>query len=60
MDFHARQQRHAESRAIQLFNAFNYHPPIIGFSSIDAKDSLRNVQETGNSWNLTTRDLAER
>jgi len=44
-----------------FFNAFNYHPPIIGFSSIDAKDSLRNVQETGEFvWNLTTRDLAEK
>ncbi|MEX3985468.1 flavin reductase family protein [Paraburkholderia sp. EG287A] len=44
-----------------FFNAFNYHPPIIGFSSIDAKDSLRNVQETREFvWNLTTRDLAEK
>jgi flavin reductase (DIM6/NTAB) family NADH-FMN oxidoreductase RutF len=44
-----------------FFNAFNYHPPIIGFSSIEAKDSLRNVQETGEFvWNLTTHDLAEK
>ncbi|HGO6123646.1 TPA: flavin reductase family protein [Burkholderia cepacia] len=44
-----------------FFNAFNYHPPIIGFSSISAKDSLRNVQETGEFvWNLATRELAER
>ena len=44
-----------------FFNAFNYHPPIIGFSSTSAKDSLRNTQETGEFvWNLTTRDLAER
>jgi len=44
-----------------FFNAFNYHPPIIGFSSINAKDSLRNVRETGEFvWNLTTRDLAEK
>ncbi|MGU7768682.1 flavin reductase family protein [Burkholderia sp. MR1-5-21] len=44
-----------------FFNAFNYHPPIIGFSSTSAKDSLRNVQETGEFvWNLATRDLAER
>ncbi|GLR68031.1 Asp/Glu/hydantoin racemase [Acidocella aquatica] len=42
-----------------FFNAFNYHPPIIGFSSIGAKDSLRNVRETGEFvWNLTTRTLA--
>ena len=42
-----------------FFNAFNYTPPIIGFSSTAAKDSLRNVRETGEFvWNLTTRDLA--
>lgn len=44
-----------------FFNAFNYRPPIIGFSSISAKDSVRNVQETGEFvWNLATRDLAEK
>ena len=44
-----------------FFNAFNYRPPIIGFSSIGEKDSLRNVKETGEFvWNLATRDLAER
>ena len=44
-----------------FFNAFNYTPPIIGFSSTSAKDSLRNARETGEFvWNLTTRDLAER
>lgn len=44
-----------------FFNAFNYHPPIIGFSSTGAKDSLRNVQETGEFvWNLVTRDLSEK
>ncbi len=43
-----------------FFNLFNYVPPIIGFSSIPAKDSLRNAQETGEFvWNLVTRDLAE-
>jgi flavin reductase (DIM6/NTAB) family NADH-FMN oxidoreductase RutF len=43
-----------------FFNAFNYIPPIIGFSSVGAKDSLRNVQETGEFvWNLATRDTAE-
>jgi flavin reductase (DIM6/NTAB) family NADH-FMN oxidoreductase RutF len=42
-----------------FFNAFNYHPPIIGFSNTSAKDSLRNVQETGEFvWNLATRELA--
>jgi flavin reductase (DIM6/NTAB) family NADH-FMN oxidoreductase RutF len=43
-----------------FFNAFNYHPPIIGFSSVGAKDSLRNCQETGEFvWNLATKTLAE-
>jgi len=43
-----------------FFNAFNYTPPIVGFASIGAKDTLRNVQETGEFvWNLATRPLAE-
>lgn len=43
-----------------FFNAFNYVPPIVGFASIGAKDSLRNVQDTGEFvWNLVTQDLAE-
>ncbi len=43
-----------------FFNAFNYHPPIIGFASVGAKDTLRNAQETGVfAWNLATRALAE-
>ena len=43
-----------------FFNAFNYIPPIIGFSSTSAKDSLRNCQETGEFvWNMSTRALAE-
>jgi flavin reductase (DIM6/NTAB) family NADH-FMN oxidoreductase RutF len=42
-----------------FFNAFNYTPPIIGFSSTGAKNSLRNVRETGEFvWNLATRKLA--
>ena len=42
-----------------FFNAFNYTPPIIGFSSTAAKDSLRNVRETGEFvWNLATRGIA--
>jgi flavin reductase (DIM6/NTAB) family NADH-FMN oxidoreductase RutF len=44
-----------------FFNAFNYIPPIIGFSSIGWKDSVRNIEETGQFvWNLATRELAER
>jgi len=43
-----------------FFNAFNYVPPIVGFSSVGAKDTLRNVQATGEFvWNLVTRPLAE-
>ena len=43
-----------------FFNAFNYTPPIVGFSSIGYKDTVRNVQETGEfAWNLTTRALAD-
>ena len=43
-----------------FFNAFNYTPPIVGFASIGAKDSLRNIRETGEfGWNLATRPLAE-
>lgn len=43
-----------------FFNAFNYTPPIVGFCSIGHKDSVRNVQATGEFvWNLVTRDLAQ-
>ena len=43
-----------------FFNAFNYVPPIVGFASIGAKDTVRNVQATGEFvWNLATRDLAD-
>ena len=43
-----------------FFNAFNYTPPIIGFASVGAKDSLRNIRQTGEfCWNLATRPLAE-
>ena len=43
-----------------FFNAFNYVPPIIGFSSVGYKDTLRNAQATGEFvWNLATRPLAE-
>ncbi|MCW2066340.1 UNVERIFIED_ORG: flavin reductase (DIM6/NTAB) family NADH-FMN oxidoreductase RutF [Stenotrophomonas maltophilia] len=43
-----------------FFNAFNYTPPIIGFSSQGRKDSLRNIEATGEFvWNLATVDLAQ-
>ncbi|SDV46221.1 flavin reductase family protein [Chitinasiproducens palmae] len=44
-----------------FFNGFNYVPPIIGFSSVGRKDSLNNIEATGEfGWNLATRPLAER
>ena len=43
-----------------FFNLFNYRPPIIGFCSTSAKDSLANARATGEFvWNLVSRDLAE-
>ena len=43
-----------------FFNAFNYDPPIIGFSSITWKDSVQNASETREfTWNLVTRELAD-
>ena len=42
-----------------FFNAFNYIPPIIGFSSTGYKDSVANIEATGEFvWNLTTAALA--
>ncbi len=43
-----------------FFNGFNYTPPIIGFSSIGYKDTVRNIEETREfTWNLVTRPTAE-
>jgi len=43
-----------------FFNAFNYTPPIVGFASIGYKDTVRNIEQTGEfAWNLATRPLAE-
>ncbi len=43
-----------------FFNGFCYHPPIIGFSSTTWKDSVANIQETGEFvWNLATMALAK-
>ena len=43
-----------------FFNAFNYIPPIIGFASIGHKDSLSNIEQTGEFvWKLATLPLAE-
>lgn len=43
-----------------FFNAFADTPPIIGFSSSGYKDSVRNIEETGEfCWHLSTRALGE-
>ena len=43
-----------------FFNALNYVPPLVGFSSNAWKDTVANCQETGEfTWNLVTRALAE-
>ncbi|AXO63720.1 flavin reductase family protein [Pseudomonas sp. phDV1] len=43
-----------------FFNIINYRPPILIFSSVGKKDSVRNAQETGHFvYNLATRPLAE-
>ncbi len=42
-----------------FFNAFCYHPPIIGFSSTNWKDTVGNIEQTREFvWNLATMDLA--
>ena len=52
---------HLNLSPYSFFNAFNYTPPIIGFASIGAKDSLNNIRRTREfGWNLATRPLAER
>ncbi|WP_458094015.1 flavin reductase family protein [Roseomonas sp. WA12] len=43
-----------------FFNAFNSNPPIVGFASEGRKDSLRNIEATGEFvCNLVTRPLAD-
>jgi flavin reductase (DIM6/NTAB) family NADH-FMN oxidoreductase RutF len=43
-----------------FFNVINYSPPLIAFSSMGWKDSVANIDATGEFvWNLATRDLAE-
>lgn len=43
-----------------FFNLLNYTPPLIGFSSMGWKDSVANIDATGEFvWSLATRDLAE-
>ncbi len=43
-----------------FFNGFNYRPPLVGFASIGWKDSVANVQATGEfCWNLATKALSK-
>ena len=54
------QHGHLNLAPYSFFNAFNYIPPIIGFCSVGRKDSLNNIEQTGEFvWNLATRPLAE-
>ena len=49
-----------DEQGYSFFNAFNYIPPIIGFSSIGWKDTVANIQATGEFvWNLATKALAQ-
>tara|TARA_B100002049_G_C16069758_1_gene372190 strand:- start:1392 stop:2012 length:621 start_codon:yes stop_codon:yes gene_type:complete len=43
-----------------FFSAFNYTPPIVGFASVGYKDSVANIEATGEFvWNLASKPLAE-
>lgn len=43
-----------------FFGAFSANPRIVGFSSEGYKDTIRNIEETGEfTWNFTSRPLAE-
>jgi len=43
-----------------FFNAINYIPPMIAFSSTGFKDTVSNIEQTREfTWNLVTFDLAE-
>ena len=44
-----------------FFNGFNYRPPIIGFATIGWKDTVANIEASGEFvWNLATMALAPR
>jgi flavin reductase (DIM6/NTAB) family NADH-FMN oxidoreductase RutF len=49
---------HANLAPYSFFGAFASFPHVIGFSSEGRKDSLRNIEETGEFvWNLTSAEL---
>lgn len=42
-----------------FFNALNHQPALLGFASIGYKDTIRNIEQTGEfTWNLASRELA--
>lgn len=42
-----------------FFNALNHNPPLLGFASIGYKDTIKNIEESGEfTWNLVSRDIA--
>lgn len=44
-----------------FFNALNHEPALLGFASIGYKDTIKNIEKTGEfTWNLVTRPLAAR
>ena len=44
-----------------FFNAFNYKPPIIGFSTTGWKDTARNIEQVREfGWSLVTKPLVEK
>lgn len=53
------QQGRVNLAPYSFFNVFNYRPPILAFSSVGYKDTVRNVVDTGEFvCNLATRELA--
>lgn len=50
---------HLNLAPYSFFNIFNYRPPLVAFSSVGKKDSVRNAEATGEFvHNLATRPLA--
>lgn len=44
-----------------FFNALSHNPPLLGFASIGYKDTVRNIEQTGEfTWNLVSRDIASK
>ncbi|TBO31154.1 flavin reductase family protein [Aquabacterium lacunae] len=53
-------QGHHNLAPYSFCNAFNYVPPIVGFASLGRKDTLRNIERTGEFvWNVVSEPLAQ-